>query len=36
MVSVVGTGLSLPVDVEPYPAGDSEYAAGQTADPAGG
>lgn len=29
MVSVVGTGLSLPVDVEPYPAGDSEYAAGQ-------
>lgn len=29
MVSVVGTGLSLPVDVEPYPAGDSEYVAGQ-------
>lgn len=29
MVSVVGTGLSLPVDVEPYPAGDSEYGAGQ-------
>lgn len=29
MISVVGTGLSLPVDVEPYPAGDSEYAAGQ-------
>jgi hypothetical protein len=29
MVSVVGTGLSLPVDVEPYGPGDSEYAAGQ-------
>ena len=29
MASVVGTGLVLPVDVEPYPAGDSEYAAGQ-------
>jgi len=29
MLSVVGTGLSLPVDVEPYPAGDSEYGAGQ-------
>mgnify|MGYP001567293838 CR=1 FL=1 len=29
MISVVGTGLSLPFDVEPYGAGDSEYAAGQ-------
>lgn len=29
MISVVGTGLSLPVDVEPYGPGDSEYAAGQ-------
>jgi hypothetical protein len=29
MVSVVGTGLSLPIDVEPYSPGDSEYAAGQ-------
>jgi hypothetical protein len=29
MVSIVGTGLSLPVDVEPYGPGDSEYAAGQ-------
>lgn len=29
MVSVVGTGLSLPFDVEPYGPGDSEYAAGQ-------
>jgi len=29
MLSVVGTGLSLPIDVEPYAAGDSEYAAGQ-------
>ena len=29
MLSVVGTGLSLPVDVEPYPPGDSEYTAGQ-------
>jgi Transposase DDE domain len=28
MVSVVGTGLSLPLDVEPYGPGDSEYAAG--------
>jgi hypothetical protein len=27
--SVVGTGLSLPFDVEPYGSGDSEYAAGQ-------
>lgn len=27
MISVVGTGLTLPVDVEPYGAGDSEYAA---------
>ena len=27
--SVVGTGLSLPFDVEPYGPGDSEYAAGQ-------
>jgi hypothetical protein len=29
MVSVVGTGLSLPCDGEPYGPGDSEYAAGQ-------
>jgi len=29
MSSVVGTGLSLPLDVEPYGPGDSEYAAGQ-------
>ncbi len=29
MISVVGTGLSLPFDVEPYGPGDSEYAAGQ-------
>jgi hypothetical protein len=28
-VSVVGAGLSLPLDVEPYGSGDSEYAAGQ-------
>lgn len=29
LISVVGTGLTLPFDVEPYPAGDCEYAAGQ-------
>jgi hypothetical protein len=29
MVSVVGTSLSLPLDVESYGPGDSEYAAGQ-------
>jgi Transposase DDE domain len=29
LISVVGTGLSLPFDVEPYGSGDSEYAAGQ-------
>jgi DDE family transposase len=29
MVSVVGVGLTLPFDVEPYGPGDSEYAAGQ-------
>jgi len=29
MVSVVGSGLSLPLDVEPYGPGDSEYAGGQ-------
>lgn len=29
MLSVVGTGLSLPIDVEPFGTGDSEYAAGQ-------
>jgi hypothetical protein len=28
-LSVVGTGLSLPFDAEPYGPGDSEYAAGQ-------
>ena len=29
LATVVGTGLTLPFDVEPYGAGDSEYAAGQ-------
>jgi hypothetical protein len=29
LTSVVGTGLCLPMDVEPYGPGDSEYAAGQ-------
>ena len=29
MISIVGTGLSLPFDVEPYGPKDSEYAAGQ-------
>lgn len=29
MISVVGTGLTLPFDMEPYGPGDSEYAAGQ-------
>lgn len=29
MISVVGTGISLPFDVEPYKPGDSEYAAGK-------
>lgn len=29
MISVAGTGLSLPFDIEPYGPGDSEYAAGQ-------
>jgi hypothetical protein len=29
LISVVGTGLALPFDVEPYGPGDSEYAAGQ-------
>ncbi|MFY9527806.1 MAG: transposase [Candidatus Acidiferrales bacterium] len=29
LIAVVGTGLSLPFDVEPYGPGDSEYAAGQ-------
>ncbi len=29
LVSVVGTGLTLHLDVEPYGPGDSEYAAGQ-------
>ena len=28
-ISVVGTGLSLPIDAEPYGPGDSEYAAGK-------
>jgi hypothetical protein len=27
MLSVVGTGLTLPVDIEPYGPGDSEYSA---------
>ena len=29
MISVVGTGVTLPLDVEPYGPGDSEYGAGQ-------
>jgi len=29
MISVVGAGITLPFDVEPYAAGDSEYAAGK-------
>jgi Transposase DDE domain len=29
MISVVGAGLTLPVDIEPYGPGDSEYAAAQ-------
>jgi hypothetical protein len=29
LITVVGTGLCLPLDVEPYGPGDSEYAAGQ-------
>jgi hypothetical protein len=29
LISVVGTGLALPFDVEPYGPGDSEYVAGQ-------
>jgi hypothetical protein len=29
MAIIVGTGLSLPIDLEPYGPGDSEYAAGQ-------
>jgi len=29
MVSVAGTGLTLPLDVEPYGPGDSEYSGGQ-------
>lgn len=29
MISVVGAGLSLPFDMEPYGPSDSEYAAGQ-------
>lgn len=29
MVSIAGTELSLPLDVEPYGPGDSEYSAGQ-------
>jgi len=29
MISVVGTELSLPFDIEPYGPGDSEYSAGQ-------
>ncbi len=28
-ITVVGTSLTLPVDVEPYGPGDSTYAAGQ-------
>lgn len=29
LLTVVGTGITLPLDVEPYGAKDSEYAAGQ-------
>lgn len=29
MIAVVGTGITLPFDVEPYGPGDSEYAASQ-------
>jgi hypothetical protein len=29
LISVVGTGLTLPIDVEPYGPSDSEYAAAQ-------
>jgi len=29
MISVVGTGLTLPLDIEPYGPGDSEYPAGR-------
>jgi hypothetical protein len=29
LISVVGVGLTLPIDVEPYGQGDSEYAAAQ-------
>jgi len=29
MISIVGTGLSLPFDIEPYGPKDSEYSAGQ-------
>jgi hypothetical protein len=29
LISVVGTGLTLPFDVEPYAPGDTEYVAGQ-------
>lgn len=29
MISIVGTGVSLPFDVEPYRPGDSEYGASQ-------
>jgi hypothetical protein len=29
MISIVGTGLTLPLDVEPYGPGDSEYNAGR-------
>jgi Transposase DDE domain len=29
LLAVVGTGITLPLDVEPYAAKDSEYAAGQ-------
>ena len=29
MISVVGAGITLPFDVEPYKPGDSEYAAGK-------
>jgi hypothetical protein len=36
MVSVVGAGITLPFDVEPYRPGDSEYAAGKRSWRSGG
>ncbi len=36
MISVVGAGITLPFDVEPYRPGDSEYARGQALAETGG